>query len=40
MIDDSDRAARAALGTAARGVCCPAEFADASGPVRPAPGVR
>jgi hypothetical protein len=40
MINDSDRADGAALGTVARGVCCPAEFADASGPIRPAPGVR
>ncbi len=41
MIQYSDRADGAGYGTAALGVpSCPGEFADASGPVRPAPGVR
>ncbi len=41
MIQFSDRAERAGYGAPARGVpSCPRGFADASGPVRPAPGVR
>ncbi len=41
MIQFSDRADGAGYGAPARGVpSCPSQFADASGPVRPAPGVR